>query len=312
MDKFEVSVVIPVYNAAQFLERAVQSALAQPEVCEVVLVEDGSKDDSLSICQRLSQDSRVKLYVHGENVNRGAGATRNLAVKKASYPYVAFLDADDFFLPGRFRKAKEIFARDPSVTGVYEPVSCEYKTEQAKVDFCKMVGIDLSKADEHLSYPLRKLRGKEFFESLILEKNGSLATDGVVVKKSLFDSAGYFAEELRLHQDTHMWIRLAYYGNFSTPEETIPVATRTQHPMNRITARNNKSKIKYYRSLLRWARGVNLEADLQNFILKRLSYFIASDKCHSFPKLVSIGWRAYYLLLKSQILKISLEDIEAL
>lgn len=75
----KVSVVIPVYNAAPFVRDAVESALAQPETGEVILVEDGSLDDSLTVCRALAaENDRVKLYRHPNGENCGAGASRFL------------------------------------------------------------------------------------------------------------------------------------------------------------------------------------------------------------------------------------------
>ena len=99
----QVSVIIPVYNAARFVEKAVASALAFPEVRQVVLVEDASPDDSLIVCQRLlATDPRVELVRHPDGGNHGAGASRNLGLVRSTCPFVVFLDADDRFLPGRF------------------------------------------------------------------------------------------------------------------------------------------------------------------------------------------------------------------
>ena len=98
-----VSVVIPVYQAAAFVEQAVESALAQPETGEVLLVEDGSGDGSLAECERLAAgDGRVRLLRHPNGENRGAGASRNLGIEQSTCPLVAFLDADDYYLLGRF------------------------------------------------------------------------------------------------------------------------------------------------------------------------------------------------------------------
>jgi glycosyltransferase involved in cell wall biosynthesis len=68
-----ISVIIPVYNASEFLEKAVDSALQFEEVKEIVLVEDKSTDNSLEICQKLVlKDSRIKLYQHPDKGNHGA------------------------------------------------------------------------------------------------------------------------------------------------------------------------------------------------------------------------------------------------
>ena len=131
-DFFEVSVVIPVYNAAAFVTQAVESALAQPEVREVVLVEDCSPDDSLAVCRQLAEKyPQVNLFQHPGGVNRGAGPSRNRGITKSTCPFIAFLDADDFYLPGRFAAARSVFERQADCDGVYDAVGMYYKTKSA-------------------------------------------------------------------------------------------------------------------------------------------------------------------------------------
>src|SRR4051812_37519090 len=127
MSDFKVSVVIPVYNAEKYIKAAVNSALMQEEVGEVILVEDKSPDNSLSVCKGLEmQDSRVHLYQHPDKQNHGAGASRNLGITLAKLDYIAFLDADDYFLPNRFKKDKTLFEKDPSIDAVYSAIGTHY------------------------------------------------------------------------------------------------------------------------------------------------------------------------------------------
>jgi succinoglycan biosynthesis protein ExoO len=97
----EVSVVIPTYNAAGFIDRAVRSALNQTHpVSEVIVVDDASSDETTSVVRGLAEeDSRVKLIAGAEN--RGPAAARNRGFAEASGDWIAVLDADDAFLPQR-------------------------------------------------------------------------------------------------------------------------------------------------------------------------------------------------------------------
>jgi glycosyltransferase involved in cell wall biosynthesis len=80
----QVSVITPVYNAASFVTQAVESALQQPETAEVLIIEDGSPDNSLEVCQELAKKyEKVKLLRHPNGENRGAGASRNLGMRNA-------------------------------------------------------------------------------------------------------------------------------------------------------------------------------------------------------------------------------------
>ncbi|MGB6046147.1 MAG: glycosyltransferase family 2 protein, partial [Flavobacteriales bacterium] len=123
----KISVVTPVYNAAGFLEAAVASALQFEEVAEVVLVEDGGPDNSLEICEALAaKEPRVQLFRHPGGANKGAGASRNLGIAKASQEYIAFLDADDRYLPNRFQEEHRIFAEHPDADGVYGAIDVHF------------------------------------------------------------------------------------------------------------------------------------------------------------------------------------------
>jgi glycosyltransferase involved in cell wall biosynthesis len=116
-----VSVVIPVYRAAAFVRMALDSALAQSEMSEVLLVEDGSPDDSLAVCKELrSLHSRVRLLRHPGGANRGARARRAISASKTRPRGMwRFLDADDYFLPGRFARDVALLKQDADIEGVY-------------------------------------------------------------------------------------------------------------------------------------------------------------------------------------------------
>ena len=130
-EEFRVSVITPVYNAAEFVTRAVESALAQPETGEVLLIEDNSPDDSLRVCQELAEKyEKVRLLRHADGGNHGAGASRNLGMQNARFDYIGFVDADNFYLPNRFAKTKEVFAKHPDCEGVYEAIGIHVENDK--------------------------------------------------------------------------------------------------------------------------------------------------------------------------------------
>lgn len=99
----QISIVIPAFNAAATIERAVLSALAEDFVGEVLVVDDASDDDTAARVRALGQqDSRAKLIALPENA--GPSAARNIAIERAAGEIVGLLDADDYFLPGRIRR----------------------------------------------------------------------------------------------------------------------------------------------------------------------------------------------------------------
>ena len=89
-----ISVIIPVYNAEKYLSQCIDSVLSQTyQDCELILIDDGSKDNSLAVCKSYN-DARVKI-IHQEN--QGEAAARNAGLKIAQGEYIAFLDADDWW-----------------------------------------------------------------------------------------------------------------------------------------------------------------------------------------------------------------------
>lgn len=268
-DKFSVSVIIPVYNAEKYVVRAINSALAQSEVKEVIVVDDGYADNAYVLCQQIAQkEARIKLLTHPNHQNLGAAVSRNFGMLNASCDYIAFLDADDYFLPNRFRFTKETFASNPKIQGVYEPVGTEFSSAEAKQNFSEMMRLSFDKAEGFVTYPDKALQGHEFFESLIYLNNGlPPQTNGITIKRSLLASVGLFNPQLHLHQDSEFWIRLSYQGYFATPENREPVSMRAMHDENREYAKNNQSKSLYYKALLAWATKVELKKELFNIIL---------------------------------------------
>lgn len=95
-----VSIIVPVYNATEFLEYTVESLLKQTySNIEVILVNDGSKDNSKILCEKLvKKDNRVKFY---DKENGGTASARNLGVINSEGEYIQYLDADDYISPDK-------------------------------------------------------------------------------------------------------------------------------------------------------------------------------------------------------------------
>ncbi|PIZ44424.1 hypothetical protein COY31_02670, partial [Candidatus Wolfebacteria bacterium CG_4_10_14_0_2_um_filter_39_18] len=111
-----VSIIIPAYNAASFIGDSVRSALTQtyPNK-EIVVVDDGSTDDTRAILEEYIKSGQIK-YFYQEN--KGPAAARNLGIKNSSGEFIAFLDADDVWLPEKLKKQIDLF-KNPKVGLVY-------------------------------------------------------------------------------------------------------------------------------------------------------------------------------------------------
>lgn len=108
-EKQSISFIIPVYNVESTLERAVQSIISQEvsENYEILLINDGSTDSSGTIADQLSQNNQHIKVFHKEN--GGLASARNHGLEKAQGELIAFLDSDDYFLPGTFKQVMQAF-----------------------------------------------------------------------------------------------------------------------------------------------------------------------------------------------------------
>src|SRR5918999_1055965 len=108
-----VSVIMIFLNAEKFIEEAIESVFAQTyDSWELLLVDDGSTDDSTDIALRYAQQNpeRVRYLEHDSHLNRGMSASRNLGITHAIGEYIAFLDADDVWLPHKLEQQVAILS----------------------------------------------------------------------------------------------------------------------------------------------------------------------------------------------------------
>ncbi|KMQ66951.1 capsular biosynthesis protein CpsI [Chryseobacterium angstadtii] len=228
----KISVIIPVYNAEKFVSQAVESALQFEEVYEVILIEDKSPDNALQVCQQLTEKyERVKLYQHPDKGNHGAGPTRNLGMTKATGDFLAFLDADDYYLPNRFDAEKVLF-EDSDVEGVYGALGVHYYSDKAKEQYYHLFG-------DRLTTVYKRHHPKDVFfgQMHMLGPFGLFSIDALTIRREPLVKKMdiWFKGHLRLHEDTEFLFRLSYYLNLYPGITDKAVAVRGVHENNRIT-----------------------------------------------------------------------------
>tara|TARA_R110002096_G_C14596750_1_gene722405 strand:- start:355 stop:1305 length:951 start_codon:yes stop_codon:yes gene_type:complete len=261
--KFSVSVVIPVYNGGRFIEKAIKSAMKQPEVVEIIVVDDGSTDKTLQIIEKLqSQDSKIKIHHHKNKANRGRSTSRNLGIKNAKGNYIAFLDADDYYLENRFKADKVHFENNPFSDGVYNAIG---------VHFYRETSIEEKKALE-LYTVKSKIDSTNLFETLFYGGAGHFSIDGLTVKKSVFDVVGYFNDSLQVMEDTELFYKMALKCKLDSGKINQPVALRGVHEYNVFNKKDlyRQYNIKVYESLFLWCCKNNISHNKIDVILERL------------------------------------------
>ena len=233
----KISVVIPVYNAENYVLQAVESALQFDEVYEVILVEDQSPDNALLVCQQIAEKyDKVQLYQHPDKKNHGAGPSRNLGIEKSTGDFIAFLDADDYFLPNRFDAEKELF-KNPKVDGVYGALGVHYYSEKAKKQYYSLFGDRLTtvyKKHDTYNVVLGQLH--------MLGSFGLFSIDTLTIRREALAKKmnTLFQPHLRMHEDTEFLLRLSYYLNLYPGIIDQAVAIRGVHENNRITKINSR------------------------------------------------------------------------
>ncbi|KUJ51520.1 glycosyltransferase family 2 protein [Chryseobacterium sp. JAH] len=252
----KISVIIPVYNAEKYITKAVESALQFEDVSEIILVEDQSPDNALEVCEKLADKHfKVKLFQHPDKANHGAGASRNLAIEKSTGDFIAFLDADDYFLPNRFDAERELF-KNPEVDAVYGALGVHYYSEEAKQQYYQIFG-------DRLTTVYKKHDPSDVFPGQLNMKGsfGLFSIDALTIRKeALIEKVNpLFKTHLRLHQDTEFLFRSSYYLNFYPGILDKAVAVRGVHSNNRITQVDTKmikpaiSKVLLWKEVNDWA-----------------------------------------------------------
>lgn len=263
-----VSVVVPCYNGARYVRLAVGSALAQnyPNI-EVIVVDDGSTDDSVELLRRTFGD-RVKLISIS---NSGPSAARNVGLKAAGGDYIQFLDADNMITREKVARSMACFRDRPGTdlvfTAIHEPRRHDFTDES---DF----------SAEELQATLDKMRWRTY--DLVLPGTGMLAleTSQPVFRRAALVECGGWDEDLTVMEDTELVCRMAMRGAVIEPVEYVGVLYR-DHPGERVTRRMRFDNADYFRTVLKMieltrATG-RMSGAIENFSLKYLVWIAALE-----------------------------------
>lgn len=181
-----VSIIIPVYNGEQYLSKAIESALTQTyQNFELLIVNDGSTDNSAVIIKPYLKDSRV-IYI--EQQNAGVAAARNTAIKHARGKYVGFLDQDDLWKNNKLEVQIVSLEQDERVALVHSKLDC-IDINGNQMDYDWITGVS--------GY---------CFEEMF--KKNMIAVLTVLIRKTIIDEIGLFNEQLSGTDDYEMWLRV--------------------------------------------------------------------------------------------------------
>ncbi len=231
MDYSKVSVVIPSYNHGRYLAGTIQSVLEQTRpFAEIVIVDDGSRDDSVRLCRELQQrHPLIRLFIQK---NEGAHNAINRGIREARGDLIAVLNSDDLFLPDKIERCLEILAANPGaelVAGRVEIMNTEGVVQSAgvAVDWQKRA-LDYFRRSGDLSLSL-------------LNENFIATTSNMLFTKRLWEESGGF-QPLRYCHDLDFLLAAALKGKAYFDEKAVHIRYRV-HPGNTIAEDLSKIRV---------------------------------------------------------------------
>lgn len=205
-----VSIVMPAYNAGQYIGKAIESALAQSfEDFELLVVDDGSTDSTAAEVQRF-EDQRVR-YFHLEN-SGGPSKPRNFGIGNARGEYIAFFDSDDIILPVKLEQNVRLLNSQPNVSLVFSNFTPLDVDTPRKISWFEKPNVDaiLSKIGKTPVLDNWCVLDRPIFSEILA--NNFIGTSTVMVRRADLISVGLFNENLVRVEDRDLWLRLAKAG----------------------------------------------------------------------------------------------------
>jgi glycosyltransferase involved in cell wall biosynthesis len=199
-----VSVIIPSYNAAEYLPHAIDSVIAQTYPnWEIVVVDDGSADNTRQIVEAYKLWLQDRLHYMRQS-NQGVATARNAGMRSARGEFIALLDADDVWLPHRLERGVELLDADPEAGLVHARV--------ARVDAGGSVIGQLKVEPKYLSGRIAHN---------IYTRRAHIICPTVMFRKRCLEAAGWFDETMRATEDRDLWFRIALHYKIAYIDEIL-------------------------------------------------------------------------------------------
>ena len=205
-----IAVIMPVYNRARIVRRAIDSVLAQDfGDFELIVADDGSTDDTCDVVAAI-KDPRVTL-LRAER-NQGSNAARNRGINAARAPLIAFLDSDDVYLPNKLGFVVRLFGNRPDLDVLLDSFIKEFPAGSGR-KATKRQNPNIDTTPE--------------FVSALFNRRLWKATSAISIRRETANRAGLFDETLKRRQDFDFLIRASAVGNCAATEEVTWVKTWT-------------------------------------------------------------------------------------
>ena len=198
----KVSVVVPFLNSGKFISESIESVLTQTYTSwELVLIDDGSDDESTTIAKTFALESRGKItYLeHEGHKNRGMPASRNLGIRHSRGEYIAHLDSDDVWTCDLLADQVAILDRNPAVAMTFGPMKLWANWDTTQRLRQDRVQTFTFRADKILYHPT-------FVPLLLTERNDPA---GYLIRRRVLDEVGLYEESFEMCEDWALYIKIA-------------------------------------------------------------------------------------------------------
>ena len=210
----DVSVIIPVYNAGCLINRCLDSIFRQTGNynIEIILVNDGSTDNSVELIKQRPEQDRIKLF---HQANSGPSKARNKGIMEANGKYLAFLDADDYWMPEFLDNTISFMEREPDAIAVsvaqrHFTTSGEHESPKGWRDLASEDGIIIP----------------DFFE--FWAQHSHVCTGSILIRSDIAKQTGGMRADLRVCEDLEYWAFLSTFGKIGYIPKILFVSDGTK------------------------------------------------------------------------------------
>ncbi|MDQ3007077.1 MAG: glycosyltransferase family 2 protein [Chloroflexota bacterium] len=310
--KHLVSVIVIFLNASDFLQEAIESVLAQTyEHWELLLVDDGSSDGSTEIAMSFASENsaQIKYFEHDDHQNLGMSAARNLGIRNAKGDYIAFLDADDYWLPNKLDVQTSVLDSQPDAGMLFGSTKYWFSwtgsPEDSQRDYVPSLRVRT-----HTLFHLPLL-----FLLFIQGKAEVPCTCSILVRRAVAEKIGGFEESFRgMYEDQAFYAKICLYTPVLATDDCLALYRQHSKSNYSTAIHSGQTDVLRYR-FLKWLETYCHEKQIQDKsvweAVRRQLWLYDSSSHQKLPGFAqdSIRWiKKWILRVEERFLPSSLRD----
>ena len=279
-----VSIITPVYNGEDFLDRSIKSVLSQTyQNWELLLIDDGSEDDSVRIIERYLKDDRIKFLKNDSN--SGISATRNKGINNSNGEYIALLDQDDEWFADKLQKQVK------ALNGLGYDYGLIYSNLEVRFD-----NGDVTERKKEIEPEPTIIENLE----LMLLRN-LISSPTVLIRKEVLDDVGLFDDSIKWGGDDYdLWIRIAHKYKFFYIDEVLCI--RHEHQKN-YSADKKRMMLRTIELAEKYIREFGLNSDIRKRLRSNHYYRFGIESLKKRQVLTGISYILRSIFVSKQGIK---------